>query len=232
MEDFLKSSSRHEQLMKDAKTSVKTPEDSSTCLEIRSKTGSDSLDEGISDRGSDSEIDFKTKRMTLSRSDPSIYHSCQSIDIGRVSPLGSVSEGRANSPVGHSSSSQDTSTSAEFSVPTNYRGLCNNCEGQEDATDSLLGDSNGREAVEHGDSDSEQTAPPSPGERVVSDTDFKSEGNWESEYDHDVTITKEEPSKRYFHIVQNDVDMLTKQRSKLRHLFQIKLQKYKNILIL
>lgn len=216
VEDFLKSSSRHEQLLKNAINSGKSREDSSTSLEIRSKNGSDSLDEGISDRGSDSEIDFKLKKTTLqqSRSDPSIYHSCQSIDNGRVSPLGSASEGRASSPIGHSSSSQDTSTSAEFSISTSYRGVCNIYDGQEEATDSVLEDSNSREPVEHGESDSEQTAPPSPGDRVINDTDFKPEENWDSDCDNDVTITKEEPSKRYFHIVQNEMDVLTKQRSK------------------
>lgn len=214
VEEFLKSSSRHDQLMKSAITSGKSREDSSTSLEIGSKTGSDSLDEGISDRGSDSEIEFKTKKITLSKSDPSIYHSCQSIDIGRVSFHSSASEGRACSPIGLSSSSQDTSTSAEFNVPNSYRGLCNIYDGHEDATDSVLGDSNGREPVEHGESDSEQTAPPSPGERVIHDTDFKQEENWDSDCDNDVTITKEEVSKRYFHIVLNETDMLTKQRSK------------------
>ncbi|XP_061169219.1 ubiquitin carboxyl-terminal hydrolase 47-like isoform X6 [Saccostrea echinata] len=213
VEDFLKSNSRHEQLLKNAITSVKSREDSSTSLEIRSKNGSDSLDEGISDRGSDSEIDFKLKKTTLSKSDPSIYHSCQSIDNGRVSPLGSASEGRASSPIGHSSSSQDTSTSAEFSIPTSYRGLCNISDGQDEAADSVLGDLNSREPVEHGESDSEQTAPPSPGERVINDTDFKSEENWDSDCDNDVTITKEEASKRYFHIVHNELDLLTKQRN-------------------
>lgn len=213
VEEFLKSSSRHDQLMKSAITSGKSREDSSTSLEIGSKTGSDSLDEGISDRGSDSEIEFKTKKITLSKSDPSIYHSCQSIDIGRVSFHSSASEGRACSPIGLSSSSQDTSTSAEFNVPNSYRGLCNIYDGHEDATDSVLGDSNGREPVEHGESDSEQTAPPSPGERVIHDTDFKQEENWDSDCDNDVTITKEEVSKRYFHIVLNETDMLTKQRN-------------------
>ncbi|KAK7500181.1 hypothetical protein BaRGS_00008728, partial [Batillaria attramentaria] len=71
-----------------------------------------------------------------SHSDPSIYHSCRTalaVDAGHgsdndnnsnsslhCSPSGS--EGRSNSPVGHSTSSQDTSTSAEFSLSANFPG--------------------------------------------------------------------------------------------------------------
>ncbi|XP_062581808.1 ubiquitin carboxyl-terminal hydrolase 47-like [Saccostrea cucullata] len=114
VEDFLKSNSRHKQLLKNAIINAKPREDSSTSLEIRSKSGSDSLDEEISDRGS--EIDFKLK----------------------------------------TSDGQD-------------------------------------ELVEHRESDSEQ--------------------NLDSDFDNDVTIIKEEDSKRYFHIVNNVLDLLTKQRN-------------------
>ncbi|XP_061169220.1 ubiquitin carboxyl-terminal hydrolase 47-like isoform X7 [Saccostrea echinata] len=131
VEDYLKSYSRHEQLLKNAITSLKSREDSSTSLEIRSKNGSDPLDEGISDTGSDSEIYFELKKRTVSLLGP------------------------ASSPSGQSSSSQYTSNNA----------------------------------------------------------DFKSEENWDSDCDNDVMITKEEASKRYFHIVHNALDLLTKQRN-------------------
>lgn len=44
--------------------------------EVGSKIGSDLLDEGISDRGSDSEIEFKIKKIILFKSDFLIYYSC------------------------------------------------------------------------------------------------------------------------------------------------------------
>ncbi|CAC5391980.1 USP47 [Mytilus coruscus] len=82
-----------------------------------------------------------------------------------------------------------------------------------------------REPVEHCDSDSEQTAPPSPGDRGINDMDTHSskEGseNWDMEnknesenWDNDeVTIVHEEPFKHYFNMVNRDEDIVTKQRS-------------------
>lgn len=62
--------------MKSVITFGKFREDSLIFLEVGSKIGSDLLDEGISDRGSDSEIEFKIKKIILFKSDFLIYYSC------------------------------------------------------------------------------------------------------------------------------------------------------------
>lgn len=62
--------------MKSVITFGKFRENSLIFLEVRSKIGSDLLDEGISDCGSDSEIEFKIKKIILFKSDFLIYYSC------------------------------------------------------------------------------------------------------------------------------------------------------------
>ncbi|OWF37661.1 ubiquitin carboxyl-terminal hydrolase 47-like [Mizuhopecten yessoensis] len=286
--EFIKISRRHSHLMERAisgGSATKSLENlAGDVVKSKYTGGHDPLeiDEGISDRGSDSEVDFRVKSLTLkqSKSDPSIYHNCcqvdqqyvppgpisgqvrtlsltepgsearacspimgQSIETGpstRLSPTVSegrtsspvngqsietgpstrlsptMSEGRTSSPVnGQSNSSQDTSTSAEFSLNTNFSSVAEfDC---------------GREAVEHSNSDSEQVEPPSPGERTISDIDFKKEHgddvcgateNWDSETldvnqsdeTPDVMVVHEENIRRYFCVVSQEEDILTKQR--------------------
>lgn len=211
--EYMKSSYRHNKLLEDMCSSVKSTQDSNSL----------DVDEGISDRGSDSELDSKLKSVTLnnSHSDPSLGQC--------TSPMETGSEGRTSSPVGQScSSSQETSTSAEFSLNTN-------CSA-ESGGDNYNVEDVIREPVEHCDSDSEQTAPPSPGDRGINDMDTHSskEGseNWDMEnknesenldtdnknesenWDNDeVTIVHEEPFKHYFNMVNRDEDIVTKQRS-------------------
>lgn len=188
------------------------------------------VDEGISDRGSDSEVDSKFKSVTLSNSisDPS---------LGQCNvPMETGSEGRTSSPIGASCSSQDTSTSAEFSLNTN-------CS-VESGGDNYSVDDHVREPIEHCDSD-EQTAPPSPGDRGINDMDThlgnENGDNWDSQnkgenwdtenrnencdtenksenWDADeVTIVHEEPFKHFFQVVEKDEDLLSKQRCKYNH---------------
>lgn len=199
----MKSSYRHNKLLEDMCSSVKSTQDNNSL----------DVDEGISDRGSDSELDSKLKSVTLNNS-----HSDRS--LGQcTSPTETGSEGRTSSPVGQScSSSQETSTSAEFSINTN-------CSAESGA-DNYNVDDVIREPVEHCDSDSEQTAPPSPGDRGINDmdthsskegsenldTDNKNESeNWDND---EVTIVHEEPFKHYFNMVNRDEDIVSKQRCK------------------
>ena len=208
VEDFLRSTSRHDQLMQKATQSDKHT-DTMNCMEkdSASKNGSDSVDEGISDRGSDSDIDFsrfKTMTLHLSRSDPSIYHSCQTVDRRRVSPLGWSSDERAKSHHTNTSpvSRPPTEGSVTFSIGD-----------QDDVTDSVLGDSHSREPVEHGDSDSEQTSPPSPGERIVHDVGEKE--NWDLDSGDVTVLREEEPPKRFFRVVDEEMEILSNHRSEL-----------------
>lgn len=265
VEEFIKISRRHSHLMERAINCGNTTKSLENLagdgLTPKYTGGHDPLeiDEGISDRGSDSEVDFRVKSLSLkqSKSDPSIYHNCcqidqqferpvrghipgqvrtlsltepgsearacspimgQGIESGpstRLSPT--VSEGRTSSPVnGQSNSSQDTSTSAEFSLNTNFSSVAEfDCA---------------REAVEHSNSDSEQVEPPSPGERTISDLDFKKEAgedvceateNWDgdtldvtpSEETPDVMVVNEENIRRYFCVVSQEDDVLSRQRN-------------------
>ncbi|XP_071112786.1 ubiquitin carboxyl-terminal hydrolase 47-like [Haliotis cracherodii] len=151
---------------------------SSMCNDATSD--SPDIDEGISDPVDG--IDHKMRAMAIHgcHSDPSVYHSCQ--DNSDISPQESGSEGRSSSPVGPSTSSQDTSTSAEFSLTTNYT----NNDGQSTSPDDLQQFSDkGSGAVEHSFSDPEQVSPPcqvSPnGDSGDKDSDFKREENWDLE---------------------------------------------------
>lgn len=210
--EYMKSSFRHNKLIEDMCSSVKSPQDSNSL----------DVDEGISDRGSDSEVDSKFKSMTLnnSNSDTSIGQGTSQIETG--------SDARTSSPVGPSCS--DTSTSAECSLNTNYSA------NEESNGDHFNGDNVIREPIENCDSDSEQTAPPSPGDRGINDMDthcFKnSSENWDTEdkkesenwdtedkkesetWDADeVTIVHEEPFKHFFQVIHKEDDIVMKQRS-------------------
>ncbi|KAJ8315138.1 hypothetical protein KUTeg_007288 [Tegillarca granosa] len=208
VEEFLKSSLRHNKLLKQAVIeSVISDND-----KVKFQLGNDSLevDEGISDRGSESELELKFKSMSLpkSYSDPSIYHrySTSTDDVELIVPTS-----RTNSPLqGQSSSSQDTSTSAEFSLPTNGSTSLDGQVEDPQSVDDTLGNK---------DSDSEQTSPPSPIEGAK-DLDFSKQGakeDWDAEIEaeNDVNIRNndnEEPLRRYFNVIHEEVDNLTKQR--------------------
>lgn len=233
------------------------------------------IDEGISDRGSDSEVDFRVKSLSLhhSKSDPSIYHKCcqldrhpvgpaqlgleskirvgqnrtlslteprseartcspvlghsvESVPIARQSSTGSE-EGRTTSPVnGQSSSSQDTSV--EFSLNTN-------CSVAKEEPTVVFDCSH--DGVEQSNSDSEQVEPPSPGERTISDLDFKKDSgedvcgageDWDTETldvssssSADVVMVPQETVRRYFCVVNQEEDILSRQRRKSEFLFWV-----------
>ncbi|XP_046546344.1 LOW QUALITY PROTEIN: ubiquitin carboxyl-terminal hydrolase 47-like [Haliotis rubra] len=200
-------------------------EPSSMCNDATSD--SPDIDEGISDPVDG--IDHKMRAMAIHgcHSDPSVYHSCQ--DNSDISPQESGSEGRSSSPVGPSTSSQETSTSAEFSLTTNYT----NNDGQSTSPDDLhqLSDK-GSGAVEHSFSDPEQVSPPcqvSPnGDSGDKDSDFKPEENWDLEIGDtadsvcssmsgkEVMEEEEEETEpqRYFTAMPSDPLPDTNQRSK------------------
>lgn len=219
--EYMKSSSRHNKLIEEMCSSGKSIQDSNSL----------DVDEGISDRGSDSEVDSKFKSVILNNSnnDVSLGQCTSSVETG--------SSGRTSSPVGQSSS--DMNNSAEFSPSTNCS-VNDKSVGDNYNTEDII-----REPVEHCDSDSEQTAPPSPGDRGINDmdthsgqdssencntenekesdcwdkvitkeieslnTDAKKEiENWDAD---EVTIVPEDTCKHFFQVVNKEEEM--KQRS-------------------
>ena len=218
----MKSSSRHNKLIEEMCSSGKSIQDSNSL----------DVDEGISDRGSDSEVDSKLKSVILNNSnnDVSLGQCTSSVETG--------SSGRTSSPVGQSSS--DMNNSAEFSPSTNCS-VNDKSVGDNYNTEDII-----REPVEHCDSDSEQTAPPSPGDRGINDMDThsgqdssencntenkkekdywdkvitkeleslnmdakKEIENWDAD---EVTIVPEDTCKHFFQVVNKEEEM--KQRCK------------------
>ncbi|XP_041351651.1 ubiquitin carboxyl-terminal hydrolase 47-like [Gigantopelta aegis] len=97
------------------------------------------------------DIKLRTTALQDCHSNHSVSHGCH--DNSDSSPQ--ESDGRSNSPMVPSSSSQDTSTSAEFSLTTNYN---SNNEGQSPSPDDIqpLGD---KGPVEHVECNSDQASP-------------------------------------------------------------------------